>query len=48
VGVLNLSFTLAKTLALSLGQTVADLEAKTQQQIMTTFEIEQLIKGNKP
>ena len=44
-GVLNLSYTVAKTLSISLGQTIAKLEEATSHQIMTTQLIEQKLKG---
>jgi len=37
--VLNLSYTIAKTLALKLGQMIADIEEKSGRQIMATEEI---------
>lgn len=48
VSVLNLSFSVAKTLALSLGKTIQDLEQKTEKDIMTTFDIQKALgKGEK-
>jgi hypothetical protein len=50
VSVLNLSFSVAKTLALSLGETIKDLENKTENNIMTVFDIQKAlakeIEGN--
>ena len=50
VSVLNLSFSVAKTLALTLGQTIKDLENKTENNIMTVHDIQKAlgkeIEGN--
>ena len=43
VGVLNLSFTVAKTLSLALGQAIANLEEKAGHEIMTTHLIDKAI-----
>ena len=42
--VLNLSFSVAKTLALSLGKTIRDLETKTDEEIMTTSDIQKALQ----
>ena len=47
--VLNLSFTVAKTLSVKLGEMIGDLEKKTSQTIMTTDQIIQsLNRDNTP
>ena len=43
VSILNLSFSVAKTLALSLGKTIKDLENRTEKNIMTTFDIKKAL-----
>ena len=43
VGTLNLSFTVAKTLAVILGNAIADLESMSGRPIMTTHEIDQMM-----
>lgn len=45
-GVLNLSFTTAKTLSVMLAQSIASIEATTGQEIMTTQRIEEALKAN--
>ena len=40
VGILNMSFTVAKTLSVSLGQMIARLEETSGRPIMTTHDIE--------
>ena len=40
VAILNMSFTVAKTLSVSLGQIIARLEEVSERPIMTTHEIE--------
>lgn len=48
VGALNLSYTVAKTLAIKLGQIIADLESKTGNEIMITDKIaSDMFKGVK-
>lgn len=46
--VLNMSFTVAKSLGVALGQMIADLETASGRPIMTTADVEQLMstKGN--
>ena len=55
VGILNMSFTVAKTLSTSLGQLIANLENVSDRPIMTTHEIGNFLaaipddtKKNKP
>lgn len=43
VGTLNLSYTVAKTLAVILGNAIADLESMSGHPIMTTHEIEKMV-----
>lgn len=43
--VVNVSYTLAKTLAQSLGQLVTEWESATGQKLQTTHTIEQKLKG---
>jgi len=44
VAILNLSYTVAKTLSLSLSRIVALLEERSNREIMTTHDIESLFK----
>lgn len=43
VAFLSMSYTVAKTLAIKLGLTMAEFEAKTGQQMLTTDEVEKLL-----
>jgi hypothetical protein len=45
VAVLNMSYTVAKTLAVALGQTIGDLEQKTGKEMLTTMEVEQKLRA---
>lgn len=45
VGILNMSYTVAKTLSTSLAQLISGLESASEQTIMTTHEIEHFVTG---
>jgi hypothetical protein len=44
VAILNLSYTMAKTLALALGRAVSDFERATGQQLLTTHDVDAKFK----
>jgi hypothetical protein len=44
-GVVNMSFTIAKTLSQSLKEIIDSIEQKSNQSIMTTHEVEKLLKS---
>ena len=48
VGVLNMSHTLAKTLAMRLGDLIRFLEAQSETPVMTTADVEKALKPKKP
>ena len=48
ISIVNLSYTLAKTLSEQLNQMVSDWELKTGQKLATTQRIEQAFGKNKP
>ena len=48
VGVVNMSHTVAKTLALHLGELIRFLESHSGTKIMTTVEVEKSLKPQKP
>ncbi|PZV81480.1 hypothetical protein CLV31_11011 [Algoriphagus aquaeductus] len=43
-GVVNMSFTIAKTLSQSLKEIIDSIEQKSNQSIMTTYEVEKFLK----
>jgi predicted KAP-like P-loop ATPase len=47
VAVLNCSYTVAKTLAIKLGQGISFLEDKTNQKMLTTDQVEQCVSVEK-
>ena len=47
VAIVNLSYTVAKSLALMLGSVIAELEKKSGNTIMTTDDINKLMSSNK-
>jgi hypothetical protein len=47
VGLLNLSYTVAKTLSISLGDAISKVEELTGNSIMTTWDIEESISGKR-
>lgn len=44
VAILNVSYTLAKTLALALGTAVSNFEQNTGQQLLTTHDVDRLFR----
>jgi len=44
VGLLNMSFTTAKSLSIALGGTVSGLEARTDRDMLTAFDLERLFE----
>lgn len=47
VAMLNMSYTVAKTLVIKLGAAIRDLEEKTGNNIMTTDEVDKKMSSNK-
>lgn len=45
IAVLNASFTVAKSLAIKLGEAINFLEEKTKQRMLTTDQVAQLVGG---
>jgi hypothetical protein len=48
VAVVNLSYTLAKTLAQRLGVLISEFESKAKQSMLTTDRIDELMKSDRP